>query len=642
MRSDCDPANTRHLPLEWLKPIIKDQKKGQESDIDLPSFVDLQRKTFQTLYGIGGDDKSPKGSVDGPIKPLVDLINKHSSFCTLSSCSGRISLFDPNSRHNDEQEANTESKGTEGSGKGAGGWLLVSHHPIIAHELIECFTQSKNQQNKDDNETITAMPWILKLEPMLLHVAARSLKRGKELLQLSLELGFRESGLVVSDSRVTVAIRTHSLALSIPLSPSGTLRPTEGFLHGLVEQANQRLMKNWQQLDRLYQRIESNFFEISFAPKIQANLIPPLNLWSIAAALTEQDTGEKTGDCNLDVWVFGGYGIGPNKEALGNYGCNRSSHIYKLHRHNNEWSHKWEHVVCQAPSNRTTLNGFNVTWSQKLPACQGMSACFLSKNQFIVLWGGRTSPTKALQELYLFDPTLESYCLAIPTDVHGTAPSPRWGHSMVKINDCTLMVTGGCNVEEGALDDIFLLHVGESTFYWERLSTRLPTPLFHHVTIARDDFILIFGGLQSTIKVLDTFESEDHEKRLWAFKLEKPCKTRDGLIASATSVLKTSKDSASHESLGRFGASACILDSIILVSGGLTGFNDESAPSLEAFYISKDQDMIRATKLLGLCTTEEFDSGSLMHHSFLAVGANEALLLGGGVSSFAFGSTFAK
>jgi tRNA wybutosine-synthesizing protein 3 len=88
----------------------------------LPSFPALRERNLRTLYGddykeyivngstVGGRtrkggatstntmtfvDKSPKGSVDVRIQPLVNLINCHPDYVTLSSCSGRVALFDP-------------------------------------------------------------------------------------------------------------------------------------------------------------------------------------------------------------------------------------------------------------------------------------------------------------------------------------------------------------------------------------------------------------------------------------------------------------------------------------------------------------------------------------------------------------------
>ena len=42
---------------------------------------------------LGKADLSRKGSVDGPIRELIDYINAQDSFYTTSSCSGRIAVF---------------------------------------------------------------------------------------------------------------------------------------------------------------------------------------------------------------------------------------------------------------------------------------------------------------------------------------------------------------------------------------------------------------------------------------------------------------------------------------------------------------------------------------------------------------------
>ena len=241
-------------PLSWLRPTIPVNKEVPPSGEQiLPSFVELQSRTWETLYPqrqqqteLGTDaapsklfqDKSPKGSVDAPIQCLVDLINHHSAICTLSSCSGRISLFDPNERQrrrttsetsdfdvsiereNDRLDPSHTNQFTESSGKGRGTWVVVSHELLDPDEAVHAIFSRPPASNEEGSCDVISQPWILKFEPMLLHVAARSLAVGQALLQLALECGFRESGLVVTPKRVTVAIRSHSLALGIPLLPT--------------------------------------------------------------------------------------------------------------------------------------------------------------------------------------------------------------------------------------------------------------------------------------------------------------------------------------------------------------------------------------------------------------------------------------
>jgi tRNA wybutosine-synthesizing protein 3 len=637
MKKDySDPANTRRLPLDWLEPTIS---PSDDADNNLPSFVDLQRKTIQTLYGVEGDDKSPKGSVDGPIQPFVDLLNRHSSYCTLSSCSGRLSLFDPNGRHEGIQGSTTADNDTNTrSGKGTGGWLLVSHQPIESSELVNCFPPSL-----EDKETAD-IPWIFKLEPLLLHVAARSLQRGRKLLRIALDLGFRESGLVVSDARVTVAIRGHSLALAVPLAPSGPLRPPTEFLDALIDQANQRLLQNWHQLDRLYERIQSNFFEVAVAPKVHTSSMPPLNLWNVASVTVPvtPSTGDSTA---IDILVFGGYGQGPNSSQKS---ARRSSEIYKLGRRQNQWDVEWQQLVFETPpTGSDSLDDLSVSWVAQLPDCQGMGVCSLKSKNWIVLWGGRTSPKNALGDLFILNPTNQSYSLASPKDVRGVPPSPRWGHSLVAINDCTLVVVGGCNID-GAFNDIHVLHFCESFFYWELLSVTLPTPLFHHMTMVQDDGLFVFGGLKSTSQVLEPFENSNQSREqelLWACRVEEISKDSDGVMSTSVSIIdkvQSFKESG-ISGLKRFGASACSVDSLVVVSGGLAASDDGDPPPLESFFLSTNKEKVTITSVpIEYPIGEELDFGSLVHHSSVDLGSSEFLLLGGGATSFAFGNSFAK
>jgi tRNA wybutosine-synthesizing protein 3 len=631
-----NPEKRKRIPLDWLES----KKTPKDTDeIILPSFVDLERKTILTLYGDGGDDKSPKGSVDGPIRPLVDLINRHSSYCTLSSCSGRVSLFNPNGRDDGEMATSNDATANKSetsakSGKGTGRWLLVSHHPIEGSELVSCFLSEDGKLNEHN---ITRVPWIFKLEPLLLHVAARSLQKGRQLLQLALELGFRESGLVVTDTRVTVAIRGHSLALGVPLAPSGPLRPPTDFLHALVQQANQRLLKNWHQLDRLYDQMLSSCFQVNVSPKLQMSMLPPLNLWNAATVAVPGSSNAR------DIFAFGGYGIGPNKRSGMN--SRRSNSIYKLTRRNNEWDSEWEQVNLEIGAT-TSWNGLEVTWLSILPDCQGTEACILPKKNWVVLWGGRSGPKKALQDLYLMDPTTQYAAMASPKDVRGDAPSPRWGHKFVAIDDNTLMVTGGCNLDQGALDDVHLLHFCDTYFYWERFSISLPTPLFHHMTIASGRTVYIFGGLRSTTQALEPFQTSSNYRTepLWAYRFAEPINQEDGSLTTAGFIINKTQIPEGGNAFERFGASACITDSsLVLISGGLASTNDRDPVPLQLFFLSTNKDKIVATSIqIEYSDETEIDFGCLVHHSCISLGANEFLLLGGGVTSFAFGNSFAK
>jgi tRNA wybutosine-synthesizing protein 3 len=645
------------IPLDWLRPIENDDREEI-----LASFADLQQTTRNTLYGNGhDDDKSPKGSVDAPIRPLVDLINRHSAICTLSSCSGRISLFDPNTRASTStgtSASSNKSKSTEQSGKGRGGWVLVNHDLVDSSELLECFADASNDTatttpTYDDQQPL---PWIFKLEPMLMHVAARSLKRGQELLRLALELGFRESGLVVTDRRVTVAIRSHSLSLALPLTPQGPLRPPNAYLGAVLEQANQRLLLNWKQLDRLYQAIESKLFRVSLQPvvKIETTL-PPLNLWNAATIAWPREDDDDDDD-SLDIFAFAGYGTGPNASHPSS-SSKRTSTIYQLSRSREGlWSDQWEPVqlvLANETADQPVVvwpGGLEVSLVSQLPQAQGMTACRLEK--WILLWGGRTSPSKPLDTIYLFDP--ETRQLATPHHVHGEAPPPRWGHSFVALSQNRMALTGGCNaVENRSLDDFYVLHFGPNAhFYWERVTStptmQLPTGRFHAATIVQEnDTLLVLGGLGSTEHALAPFEAMalSKEGSVRACRIGET--RRDGEQCHTT---VRPLDVASPQT-PRFGAAACTLGRLVVVSGGIESSNSSNSIEEEVDLPPLECSIVQVNSINGgtsmapvpftFESDEVVDFGSLVHHSCLSISDREFILLGGGVPSFAFGDLFA-
>ena len=241
----------------------------------LPSFPSLRARNLRTLYGGSDDgrgivfDRSPKGSVDERIRPLVDLINSHPDYVTLSSCSGRVALFDPGDaavdddgdddahddngggddvderRHGSDAGAANGGGGGGGrsggrSGKGRGGrWIFVTHDvlPDLGERVVDSLRRvglerSTSPSSSSSSATTTTggrgrrrrhhrpprAPITFKHEPPLLHVAASNLEAGRRLLRIfKSDCAMRESGLVVTGSRVTVEARTTSTSLCVPI-----------------------------------------------------------------------------------------------------------------------------------------------------------------------------------------------------------------------------------------------------------------------------------------------------------------------------------------------------------------------------------------------------------------------------------------
>ena len=531
------------LRNEWIP------QRHEDDEQEMPtSFVDIKKKTMRDLYGVGGKDKSPKGSVDVLIRPLVDLLNLHPSFATLSSCSGRIALFDPHLQQEgsqtpdeylsllDSEDTEEEDKsldehellknlGVPKSGKGTGGWLLASHTIVEPATLVELL----DEPTKGESQDATLM---LKHEPLLLHVAASSLTRGRQLLSLALQLGFRESGLVVSQHRVTVAIRGHSLALCVPIARRGSLRPDNDYLSSLVNEANSRMQLNQEKLQRLYETIQESMFH-RVVPKhlgVTLESLAPLNLWGHTAVAIPVGS-----DGDVGVLVFGGYGEGPDIFGEQEHGkkCARSNRVYCLRRRRGSFEDKWREIAqtCLSTEHKTKritssmgVSAFPVDFTPR----EGLDACLLptkksAERPVVALWGGRASPAKPFNDLLLYDfePSLGPIFLK-PVDIRGKHPEARWGHSFTALSgeDGLMAVLVGGRNETTTFGPLYILKLvegdlkGKSYFQWSQLELGLPAQ-FHHSTVVENDSIFVFGGHSSTDNLLESFNKESAVLYIW-------------------------------------------------------------------------------------------------------------------------------
>ena len=517
----------------------------------LSSFSDLRSRNLQTLYGstdiIGRYsteiDKSPKGSVDQKIRPLVDLINCHPDYVTLSSCSGRVALFDPgvdderNSNrlqleslceaNNDFDGTNSngdadygdgkKNKSTKLSGKGRGKWIFVTHDILPGLGVQICSALRKvgderalhHQSLKCREETRQKHPPItLKHEPPLLHIAASSLESGRRMLHIVKSLcACRESGLVVTDGRVTVEVRTCGTLLCLPIFVTANsnggdfeLHPGEEYLMALAEMANERMAQNEVMMDKLYTVMKKELFherdvgvftdkmsvseESATCPlrtntdyEVTMHPLPPLNIWKTAAVALpcsmSNDSQRSTDD--LDVLAFGGQGTGPvlyNKKE--NTSCQRWDAVFRLKRRSGTWSDQWETVKLNDTNNsnefdlNTNAGTFRVSIVNNFGRREGHAACVLpsissrsiEKYAGVIFGGRRGGPLSPTSDLFLFamheqtdGSDVPCGVMCKPVDVRGELPGERYGHSMTSLSHTNLdegevlaLVAGGTGV----------------------------------------------------------------------------------------------------------------------------------------------------------------------------------------------------
>jgi len=122
-------------------------------------------------------DLSPKGSIDEPIRNLIDELNSLEGVVTTSSCSGRLSVF-LEGRKIGSDSADLGAEGEESragpGGKGGGGtWLFISHSPIEdtdatgASDFMSTFGLQKSIAKNEVTHSVSSRYIHLKFEPMV-------------------------------------------------------------------------------------------------------------------------------------------------------------------------------------------------------------------------------------------------------------------------------------------------------------------------------------------------------------------------------------------------------------------------------------------------------------------------------------------
>ncbi|KAF2149601.1 hypothetical protein K461DRAFT_49235 [Myriangium duriaei CBS 260.36] len=190
-------------------------------------------------------DASPKGTVDAPIRSLVDEINAISSLVTTSSCSGRIAIYAEGLKPtttsvSTTSEPDSTNQNSNNQGKGSGHWLFVSHLAIPVPSTLSSLLSSL------ENETPSSQPIItppstdhpfhptarlvhLKFEPLILHVLCASLAAAKSLLTAAQAAGFRESGVASLPSTTSTSPDSTTMPASAPQNPvDGPTANTDG------------------------------------------------------------------------------------------------------------------------------------------------------------------------------------------------------------------------------------------------------------------------------------------------------------------------------------------------------------------------------------------------------------------------------
>jgi tRNA wybutosine-synthesizing protein 3 len=270
-------------------------------------------------------DLSPKGSVDEPIRPLIEDINHLQGLVTTSSCSGRVSVFlEGHKKGIVSPEASIEELVARAGpgGKGGGSWLYVSHDPV---DLTPESTESKSFMNMFgllDTSTgsqkliETNHSYIhLKFEPMvlytgqsredktdfvqILHILTATLEDSHRILTAALSAGFRESGAVSltaskdGERNPIVAVRSAGYSFDAIIGyqndhGENIALVDEKYLRILISIANERFKINVERITRFRSALLAQYTQ-----KQQSSAATPSMLeWENSAARKQRKREE--------------------------------------------------------------------------------------------------------------------------------------------------------------------------------------------------------------------------------------------------------------------------------------------------------------------------------------------------------------
>ena len=178
-------------------------------------------------------DLSLKGSIDGPIRPLIDLLNGSPHYYTTSSCSGRITLIEKPLGQSNRKEGNK--------------FHLSNHEGLPLKDLVHRI----ELLNSDEiSEAEPRCIW-LKYEPFILHVQCSDSESATRLLRVALGAGCRNSGISLGKAnKFMLAIRSTS-SMEVPIYCRSKFSLERNYLEFLCQECNQRLCDNQARLAKL-------------------------------------------------------------------------------------------------------------------------------------------------------------------------------------------------------------------------------------------------------------------------------------------------------------------------------------------------------------------------------------------------------
>ena len=189
---------------------------------------DDQKATYLRELSSTAKDRSKKGDVDEEAKPILDAINAHPDLYTTSSCAGRIDVFvEPESGKKHEGE-----------------WRFVTHDRAKTEDVLQAL------------EEVPAETVWFRMEGAIVHVCCRSLDAAEAFLLACREAGWKHSGILTTGKRIIIEATTPE-RVDVPVAKDGESFVPEKFIGFLVKEANEKLVKTREKMERLERRVRA-------------------------------------------------------------------------------------------------------------------------------------------------------------------------------------------------------------------------------------------------------------------------------------------------------------------------------------------------------------------------------------------------
>jgi len=181
-------------------------------------MISFQQRKKDILFK---KDKSSKGKWDERIISLCNKINSFNEYYTTSSCSGKCVILE------------------DKIGKDGSYYLWESHEKISFENLKHDFGKIKNKKLLK-----------FKFQSPILFVACENIEFAKILLNKSRNVGFKDSGIFISNKLIGVEIKSGE-KIEFPLMDNNILLVENLFLKKLIKIVNNKFDSVWNKLKRL-------------------------------------------------------------------------------------------------------------------------------------------------------------------------------------------------------------------------------------------------------------------------------------------------------------------------------------------------------------------------------------------------------